>query len=112
MLFRDARVSAAELERVTGWRLTSEGLCRDDRCVPIDVAVASSIDLSAVADALGAPLVRDEPHGLWALGAQAGGRALLSATAPDLELPDVNGAPFRLSSLRGQKILVVAWASW
>jgi hypothetical protein len=58
------------------------------------------------------PLVRDERRPLWALGAEAGGRALVTATAPDLELPDASGAPFRLSSLRGQKVLLVAWASW
>ncbi len=111
MIFRAARVSVSEFEHVTGWRLKPEGLCRDDRCVPFN-ATAASVELAAVADALGMPLVHDARHGLWALGAQAGGRALLSATAPDLELPDAAGAPFRLSSLRGRKVLLVAWASW
>ena len=39
-------------------------------------------------------------------------RFLTTAVAPDLELPDFDGNPFRLSSLRGQKVLLVAWASW
>ena len=112
MIFRAARVSPAELERVSGWRLKPEGLCREDRCVPFNSTDPEWVELAAVAQALGAPLVHDPRHGLWALGAQAGGRALQSATAPDLELPDVNGAPFRLSSLRGRKVLLLAWASW
>ncbi|MDE3184929.1 MAG: AhpC/TSA family protein [Bacteroidota bacterium] len=32
--------------------------------------------------------------------------------APDLTLPDVNGKPFSLSSLRGKYVLVDFWASW
>ncbi len=33
-------------------------------------------------------------------------------TAPDITLPDVNGNPFSLSSLRGKYVLVDFWASW
>lgn len=29
--------------------------------------------------------------------------------APDFELPDINGAPVRLSSYRGQKVVVLAF---
>ena len=43
---------------------------------------------------------------------EAGGRALASVDAPDLVLPDLQGRPFRLRSLRGSKVLLVAWASW
>ena len=35
-----------------------------------------------------------------------------SAEAPDLELPDVDGNPFKLSAMHGRKTLLVAWASW
>src|SRR6266581_3793988 len=122
MLFRSAVVTADELARVTGWHVRPEGLCRDDRCVPFPRAGANAghessreedlVDLAGVARAIGAALVHDAEHGLWALGPEAGGRALVSATAPDFELPDVDGKPFRLSSLRGQKVVLVAWASW
>jgi peroxiredoxin len=40
------------------------------------------------------------------------GRALTTAEAPEFTLPDANGLPFTLSSLRGQKVVMVAWASW
>ena len=33
-------------------------------------------------------------------------------TAPDITLPDVEGKPFSLSSLRGKYVLVDFWASW
>ncbi len=75
----------------------------------VDPAV---VELGAAAEALAMPLVHDARHGLWALGAEAGGRALRSAVAPELELSDFRGGPFRLSSLRGTKVLLVAWASW
>ena len=112
MIFRSATVSADELARVTGWHLRPEGLCRDDRCVPFPARDAKAIVLADVARALGMPLVHDAKHGLWALGAGSGGHALATATAPELELPDAHGRPFRLSSLRRQKVLLVAWASW
>ena len=39
-------------------------------------------------------------------------RALSTAVAPELELPDVDGNPFKLSAFHGRKVLLVAWASW
>ena len=41
-----------------------------------------------------------------------GDRALLSAQAPELVLDDLDGRPFWLSSLRGQEVLLVAWAPY
>ena len=103
---------ATVIERATGWHLAAEGLCRDDRCVPFAARDTAAIALADVATALGAPLVNDDRHGLWALGPETGGHALASATAPDFELPDASGRPFRLASLRRRKVLLVAWASW
>jgi len=80
--------------------------------VPFKAADPNAIDLAAVARALGRPLVHDAAHGLYALGAPRGAHALTSAVAPDLVLPDVTGRAFALRSLRGQKVVVVAWASW
>jgi peroxiredoxin len=36
----------------------------------------------------------------------------LGQEAPELNLPDVDGKPFKLSSLRGKYVLVDFWASW
>jgi peroxiredoxin len=35
-----------------------------------------------------------------------------SAEAPELVLPDLDGHQFRLSALRGQKVVLVAWAPY
>ena len=112
MIFTSSRVPVSEFERVAGWESKPEGLCRGERCVPFRSADAATVDLAAAAEALSMPLVHDAAHELWALGAEAGGRALRSVVAPELELPDFRGGTFRLSSLRGTKVLLVAWASW
>ena len=41
-----------------------------------------------------------------------GGTIALGQEAPELNLPDVDGKPFKLSSLRGKYVLVDFWASW
>ncbi|HEU5366308.1 MAG TPA: redoxin domain-containing protein [Hanamia sp.] len=40
------------------------------------------------------------------------GAITVGAIAPDITLPDVDGKPFSLSSLRGKYVLVDFWASW
>lgn len=112
MILRSLRLGSAELPRGTGWTLKPEGLCREDVCVPFEVPADGAIDVRGLAVRLSMPLVEDGEAGLWALGPASGGRALVSAVAPDLELPDLDGRPFRLSSLRGRKVLLVAWAPW
>ena len=114
MISRSVEVEVAEFERQTGWEIRPEGTCRDDRCVPLALSgtVSAVIDLRLIAERLNMPLIHDETVGLWCLGPEAGGKALTSARAPEVELPDWRGEIFRLSSLRGQKVLLVAWASW
>jgi hypothetical protein len=103
-----------ELDRQTGWELKPEGLCKDDRCVPFAAGPSTDgdIDVRSVAETLGMPLVHDERHDVWALGPESGRRVLESAELPAIVLPDVEGRPFDLTSLRGQKVLIAAWASW
>ena len=81
----------------SGWELKPEGLCLGDRCIPVGS---------------GAAVVRDDAHGLIAVGPESGGRALPDARLPDLVLPDRHGRPFSLRSLRGTRFVMVAWASW
>jgi hypothetical protein len=105
-------LTPAELEERIGWSLKPEGLCRDDRCVPFESPQNGRIDVRVVAKQLRMPLVRDDKHGLWALGPESGGHALESAHLPPIVLPDVDGRPFDLASLRGKKVVIAAWASW
>ncbi len=112
MISRTPDVDALDFERQTGWAIKPEGACKDDRCVALRTTPSSSVNLERMSERLSMPLVHDEAAGLWCLGPEAGGKALTSAVAPELELPDWRGETFRLSSLRGQKVLLVAWASW
>jgi hypothetical protein len=107
-------VDVAEFERRTGWQLKPQGACKAEMCVPLHQPVEGGrIDAHVLSERLGMPLIADERYGVWALGPDTmGGRALASADAPELELPDRSGAPFRLSSLRGLKVFLLAWASW
>jgi hypothetical protein len=112
MILERLEVTPEELARRTGWQITPEGVCKADRCVPLPGESGERLDVRMLAERLGMALVRDESHGLWALGPESGVRALLSAEMPELELPDRHGKPFSLRSLRGTKVLLLAWASW
>ena len=112
MILGSPRVDPVELERRTGWAIKPEGACKDEVCVLLPPDPDERLDARVLAPRLGMPLVRDEETGLICLGPEAGGRALASVEAPDLELPDLEGNIFRLKSLRGRKVLLYAWASW
>jgi hypothetical protein len=100
MLLSTLEVSKEEFETGTGWTLKPEGACKGDICIPIPNAAGDTVDVSAAAK-------------LWAVGPESiGGRALVTAQAPELSLPDVNGNMFHLSSLKGKKVLVYAWAPY
>jgi hypothetical protein len=114
MIVENLEMDVAEFERLSGWEIKPEGACHDVRCVPLAPGTlrADRIDVRAVAERLMMPLVADAERGLWALGPEAGGRALASAVAPELTLPDWRGQEFRLAGLRGLKVLLLCWASW
>lgn len=111
MILDSLDVTAAEFAQGTGWEIKPQGACKAEVCVPLPRS--GGFDLVATADRLGMALVHDEGAGLWALGPESfGGRALVTAAAPELILDDVDGNEFRLSSLRGQKVVLVAWAPY
>ena len=115
MLIDHVDVTRAEFRELTGWEIKPEGACRGDECVPlpgIDVTADGSFDVRALAARMDMPVVSDAQHGLWALGPRASGHVLDSAVLPDIELPDFAGDPFRIGSLRGRKVFLLAWASW
>ncbi|MFU8817610.1 MAG: peroxiredoxin family protein [Pseudomonadales bacterium] len=113
MILDDLNIDRAAFEAGTGWQLKPEGACKGDVCIPLEQPPGERVDVRDVARAMGLPLVEDPENGIWALGPESiGGRALTTAEAPDLRLPDLNGQEFRLSSLRGQKVLVYAWAPY
>jgi hypothetical protein len=114
MILDTMELTAEQLHQRTGWELKPEGACKNDRCVPMgDLAVVDGrIDVNDFARRLGMPVARDEKHGLWAIGPQSGGRVLERAQFPELVLSDFDGNSFDLGTLRGRKMLLVAWASY
>jgi hypothetical protein len=104
-------LSAQEFALATGWEIKPEGACKAEVCVPL--GRSGGFDAEAAAARLGMEVVEDRDAGLWAFGPETlGNRSLVSAEAPELVLPDLNGNEFRLSTLRGQKVLLVAWAPY
>ena len=114
MISNSLTVDRGAFERQTGWQLKPEGACKGEVCIPLaDAPAGDSIQLDVVAEQIGLSLVHDEDHGLWAVGPETlGGRALTTAEAPNLTLPDLDGNEFELHSLRGKKVLLVAWSPY
>jgi hypothetical protein len=111
-------LSADALRDALGWELHDNTLCNDAMCVPLPagsrLGADGLFDLAEVAGVLDRPLAVDAVEGAAFLGASAGERAqtLASLLAPDFTLPDLSGRPHTLSSYRGRKVFLVAWASW
>ena len=118
MILRSRTVSATDFERETGWQLKAEGACKGDQCIPLpDFSFSDepskSVDAVAIAKAMGLPVLEDTDHGLISIGPEyIGARALSTVDVPEVILPDLAGRSFALSSLRGQKVLVYAWAPY
>jgi hypothetical protein len=112
------RLSAEALRDALGWELHEGTLCNDAMCVPLPAGSRLGedgvFDLAEVAATLGRPLALDVDAGAALLGVSAGERAqtLGSLVAPDFTLPDLAGRAHTLSSFRGKKVFMVAWASW
>ena len=101
-----------------GWELHEGTLCNDTMCVPLpagsSLASGGPLDLSELARVLDRSLALDVGEGAAYLGASARERAdaLSSLIAPDFTLPDLAGRRHSLAEQRGQKVLLVVWASW
>ena len=112
------RVPAKGLLETMGWALKPEGLCQGDRCIPIahhaDLINAAGVDLAGLAEVLGRPLAIDRAEAAASLGAETDSHAtqLASGRAPDFTLPDLTGKEYSLSSFKGKKVLLIAYASW
>lgn len=114
MITETLTVGRADFESRTGWQLKPEGACKGEICVPLaDNPQGDTVDLTSLAPQLNMPLVQDETHGVWALGPESiGSRVLSTAEAPNLTLPTLDGETFELHSLRGKKVILVAWSPY
>ena len=107
------------LRDALGWELKPEGLCRGDVCVPTQlhpdlVDAQGDIDIAVFAQAMGRASASDAAEGVAVLGEASADRQALAAdrSAPDFELPDLDGNPVALSEYAGKKRLIATWASW
>ncbi|HEX3900019.1 MAG TPA: TlpA disulfide reductase family protein [Mycobacteriales bacterium] len=111
-------VDASALQAASGWQLEAEGLCRGTACIPLrdrDItAYGGKIDLLGWAEALGYATAQDDGHAALAVASppDVARAASVGDSAPDLELPDVDGGMHRLSDAAGRKRVLVTWASW
>ena len=113
MILKSLKTTAKAFETATGWQLKPEGACKGDVCIPLKSQPEDVVNIEALARDMNLPLVHDAQAELWALGPESiGGSSLTTAEAADFELPDINGNLFKLSSLKGKKILVYAWAPY
>jgi hypothetical protein len=110
MIVERLDIGAEEFQQATGWAIKPEGACKAEVCVRLP---EGDFDLVAAADRLGMGVVSEPDLGLWAVGPETlGGRALATVDASEFCLPDLHGDEFRITSLRGKKVLVVAWAPY
>ena len=100
-------VDPSHLGSILGWELKPEGLCREDVCVPVpdrsSLDHPDGVDLSAVAEALGRPVLVDADAHLVAIGAATAHRqqAMVDRRAPDATVLDLQGNRRRLSEWSG-----------
>jgi hypothetical protein len=115
-------LSPAELAKAGGWDLKPEGLCRGSLCVPVPPGASwvrrrgadVRVDLSGLSRHMGQPVAASPEHAVWSIGLAAEDVAdrLRSLDSPDFTLPDLDGRMHTLSSFRGRKVFLLAWASW
>jgi hypothetical protein len=113
-------VSPDEMTAATGWALKTEGLCKDEVCVPVPankserLIADGRVNVSEVWKLMGKPAAVSNDGDVWSLGEAAKDRneAMLSLEAPDFSLPDFNGKLHSLTDFRRKRVLLITWASW
>jgi len=112
------RIPASEVREALDYALKPEGLCKGELCFPLRDRAAlvadDAVDLGELARVTGRPLALDVAERAAALGTALDDRlaALRGLEAPDFTLPDFSGRVHTLSSHRGKKVLLIAYASW
>jgi hypothetical protein len=113
------RIDPEALERVTGWKLEPEGLCRADVCIPVrdraSLVIDGLVDLEGFAQTLRRPLVVDAEADIAVLGASVADRSAERQgmrVPAELILRDLDGNEHRWAELGRKKKLLFAWASW
>ena len=109
------------LPSAIGWDVRPEGICAGELCVPVPPGVTwwdeTHFNLSAFARHIGLTEAADHRRGVVAyvepgpVGAtRDSGPAPVEA--PDFTLPDLDGNLHSLSEHRGEKVVLLTWASF
>jgi hypothetical protein len=107
MLLHSLNLPVFEFEQATGWQIKPEGACKGEVCIPLRGQSGDTLQVQQLAQDA------EASEQCWALGPESiGGRTLTTALAADMTLPDLEGNLFSLSSLRGKKVLIYAWAPY
>ena len=113
MIIDSLDIDAATFRSGTGWDIKPEGACKGEVCVPLIGGSTDGFDLAATAERLGMAIVSDADAGVHAIGPESfSGTALVTATAPDVALRDLDGNNVRLSELHGRKVVLAAWSPY
>lgn len=116
--FGQFSVDNTDFERLSGWSLKPEGLCKGAVCVPVinsqPLSDGMSIDLIEFSRIVNQNIVVDSHYRVAAFGEQAPSRAGLmkSLDAPNFTLPDIHGKQVSFSDFNRRKRLLLAWSSW
>ena len=83
-------------------------------CVPLPPLrrdTEGRFDVTVVAQRLGMPIAtKYTASGRW--GPARATAVSSTARMPELELQDFDGNAFHMASVRGRKVVLIAWASW
>ena len=111
-------VDKNDFERLSGWNLKPEGLCKGAVCVPVKnsqlLSDGMNIDLLEFSRMVNQNIIVDSQYRVAAFGEQALSRAesMKSLDAPNFTLPDIHGKQVSFSDFNRRKRLLLAWSSW
>jgi hypothetical protein len=113
------RMHADAVQQSLGWERKTEGLCRDNVCIPARSLAGVEgddglFDLAQLTELLERPCAIDIEGAAAFVGVGAPQRAarLARFEAPDFTLPDLDGRLHSLADHRGKKVFLATWASW
>ena len=111
-------VDKNDFERLSGWSLKPEGLCKGAVCVPVKnsqlLSDGMNIDLLEFSRMVNQNIIVDSQYRVAAFGEQAPSRAesMKSLDAPNFTLPDIHGKQVSFTDFNRRKRLLLAWSSW
>ena len=120
----DLWITTNDLARATRFVIKLQGVCRDELCYPLPKKrlaefvskkdATTWFNLTEFARLIKQSFVVDQKNSVWYFGAREAEQNsyINSLEAPSFTLPDLNGKLHSLADFRGQKVLLVTWASW